>query len=442
MFRTYILKPRLPKIRYFILVISYFPVFSLFISRNIGFPAMDCLIYPPVFWNGTLPISQWNIVSTKEYMIWSNLNSSYHQLIPLNGTGSVSLYGSGIAREYCRFIHVKDIYCSSRAALASPDKQVRLYPDSLKLTRQLNTSIAYDHVIYLYSEWGFVFAHFVHDSLAALMGIPEDIVEKSVIMASFDINVTVQYFELLGFPREKIIVDFDNWYYAKNLYVYYSEEPHNGYNMISFPKVANILRDKLNVNEIKGSRYVIMNRPNGSARYIKNINYLFKQTKKLYPKVKWELEELNYSVLSVIARKTATYKMWVTPSGSNTIYMIFMNRKYQTGICILQSKRIDFPNYVSAINCEIWMNGVSHNFLHHSKMPHNCNVPYTLTCIGRLLHALEKGEWPREAYNDSMEAFNFTDLYSFMKKHPKQVRGYVFMKDHYSYPLRKFKFDF
>ena len=136
------------------------------------------------------------------------------------------------------------------------------------------------------------------------------------------------------------------------------------------------------------------------------------------------------------AKFIASIKFLVTPCGSNTLYMIFMNQNYTSGICLIQGSWVDFPNYINALNCGIWMNGFCNNFPHHYRrgiQTFLCDIYYGVTCIKRLLYALEHGHWSDDSKNDMMEAFNFSELYEIARKDPTNTSLVVFSNGIFRY---------
>ena len=391
------------------------------------------ILYSNVNINESISIFDTCIVNKKNVIIWTKLNSSYYQMIPKTGSDIAELFVSGVAREYATFFHIKNIYCTPNRALATEYQNVIIY--YYKTPPILNTSYYYENIIYLYSEWGNIFAHFIHDSLAELMAFPKELIEKSKIMISFNISIAMQYFKIFNIEKDQILYNENYWYYTSNLYLYLSKEPHNGYNMYSYQKIVKKLRKYFEVNRIIAKRFVFINRLPHNSRYISNFKELFEETKKVIPSVKWEINLLNYSSLKTIATNIASIKLWVTPSGSNTIYMMFMNRNYTTGICLIQSIRIDLPNYISAISFQICAIGFTHNWDHHEQKPHLCNIPDGIYCIKSLYYLLINRKWPPRINTNFMEAFNFKDIYNITKENVSLLRHFVIKNGTMTYPI-------
>ena len=408
------------KIGYF-----YFLIFVIFNYKNYGIQYIKCIIYPGVnIKNETMPILNTHIVNKSDILVWTNLNSSYYQLIPLNGTDMVELFACGVAREMASFLHIKNIYCTPKKAISTGYQNVIIY--FYQEPPKLKTSYYYEHIIYLYSPYGNVFAHFVHDCLAELIAFPKELIKKSKIMISFNIDIAIQYLNIFNIQEDQILSDNKYWYYTSNLYLYLSQEPHNGYNMYSFQKIVNELRKYFKVDQIIGKRYVFINRRPKDSRYILNLYEFYEETKIKIPSEKWEIEQINYSSLKNISKNMASIKLLVTPSGSHTIYMMFMNRNYTTGICLIQSEWIDLPNYISAVNFQICAIGFSHQWEHFDHSPQICNIYNGLYCVQALYYILLNKKWPSNIENYFTNAFNFQDIYEITKMNISTIRCFTF----------------
>ena len=380
-------------------------------------------VFPHMTINGSINLSNCSIILMKEYLHWTKLKTSYYQRIPTKAGFIVQIFSSAIARELCRLVHLNNVYCNADKIIAKGNKQIVIYTEKKVMNFSTKNLQHYENIIYLFSEWGNVFAHFIHDCLPQLILIPKDIIEKSMIMISFNIDIAMQYFELLNIQSSKILYDKKLWYYTENLYMCYSIEPHNGFNMYSFPKIVKILRTKLNISEVQAYRYIFLNRNKGEKRYIENMDEFYVCTQNQIPYVQWEFEQLNYTSLIHIANVFSTVKLLVTPSGSHTIYMIFMNRNYSVGICLIQSDWIDLPNYISAYNNEIWMNGFCHTWQHHDCSPHNCSIDTGIQMINNLYHAIMNNKWDNNIDPNMREAFDFKTIEKLAKKNYNETQA-------------------
>ena len=415
--------------------IFYYFVFLLiiYLYSKSNIISIHINIFTDVMLNGSINISQCaSIVFCKEFLHWSNLTTSYHQRIPLQANNVVQLFSSAIARELCHLIHIKNIYCTSLRALSTEDKQIIIYNE--KKLPKLSTKYGYNSIIYLYSDWGQVFAHFLHDCLPQLLFYSKELVDKSMIMISFNVDFAQQYLQLFNISKNQILFDKSSWYFTNNLYLCISIEPHNGFNMYSFPKIVKLLRKELNISSINSVRFVFINRKKGEKRYIQNFQNFYLVAKKQFP-VKWDIDILNYSNLTKIAQQFASIKLLVTPSGSHTNYLIFMQRNFSCGICLIQSEWIDLPNFISAFNNQIWMNGFCNTWRHHDRKPHNCNLTLGLECLSNLYYAILNHKWNNKALTTTQNAFNFEEIIKMAKLNYLEIRLLSMKNNTIHYPL-------
>ena len=410
---------------------------------NVTFPSFSTYFFTGVYWKEVISIEDLknnseHFVKSEFFMEITNFTTSSYLLCPKNTSGAEPFYVSTLAREYSRFLHLKDVFCTPAKALAINDKLVKLYDMFSFVKRQKPTKTCYDSIIFLYSSYGNVFGHFLHDSMATLLKMPQDLINKSMIMLSFPYNIAAQYFDLFGIDKKKIIENKKYWYHAKDLYLFYPCEDVYGYIGCSFTKVVDLLREKTGVNSIIGYRYIFVNRPKGTFRHVTNLKELYFITLKILPEINWEIDEdPNYLNLLYIAKEFASYKMMVAPSGSNTVNMLYMNRNYSCGICLIHAKTADYPIYANSLMAQIWAIGFCNNWTQFDIGIHYCDIPYGLTCIKRLVYALKYHRWPESCYNDMFEAFDFQTIYNITLSNLRLSRLISVENGTFTYPLNK-----
>ena len=353
-----------------------------------------------VNWTSIIFINQSNsIVSLKNIIHWSQLNSSYMFLTPINCSESFS-YVSNFIREYATYVHLKNVFCTSRRAIATKNAQIRLYPQSPQLKSQLPTAGILESVVFIYSEFAIGFGHCFTDAFPALVCIPQEIIEKSKIMICLEPKYSQPYLDVLGIPKSKIIYDMKSWYFANNLYLYYAKEARSSLNVYSFPKLVDVLRNKLGVENITGTRYVFTNKPKGVHRHIHNINQFIDLIKLEHPQFPWEYADFSPSNLTRLSHEIASYKLWCAPSGSMMHNIVYMNRNKKCGVCLISSRRIDYANYGVASQMNLWLNAISSTARIDDKRGFSVDLYYGSTCIRRLLYAMKNGKWPDDTFQD------------------------------------------
>ena len=388
-------------------------------------PHFKHIIYPAVKTKGIITLEQYkkmtnNVISHKIETFWTNHTSCPHQLLPKNATQTSIVFAISVVRESSELVHMVNTYCSPYE-IAYPPNIIKCGYHGYVRKKQFPTAGSYENILYLWCKHGYTFGHFFHDSIPGIILTPQEIIDKSMLMILYP-NQTLceEILELIGIPKTKLIHRHpDCYYFAENLYLKYSTEPFNAYNIYSYPKLIQLLKEKTQANSIVGTRYLFLNRKPRKYRYISNFNEFFEVTTKAFPKYKWEKMQEVLRSMKDGAQFYASIKLLVAPSGSNIVHTVFMNGNYTTGVVIIQSDNLDWANYLGAFICGIWMNGIVNTYKHWDKsLNHNCTIQYGVTCIRRMLHALEYGNWGDDYQNDMEEVFDFKGIYKLIKEDP------------------------
>ena len=270
--------------------------------------------------------------------------------------------------------------------------------------------------------------------------MPEDIINKSMILIPYNLNEAKEYLEIFNIPLSKVLSYPYTWYYAYNLYMILPLEPVNSMNLYSFQKVIQKLRNAFNVNNIIGTRYIITNRRPKNPRYIRNFPILARSIRALITEVHWEVIKPIYESVEQTAKTVATFKVWVAPSGSMLMNMIYMNFNKTTGLCMICSDCVDYPNCGLAVTLDIWTISFTNKFLHHVIGGGCCDVSYGLTCVRRILYAVKYGKWPDDYKNDMFHAFDLNETKKIMNNNVstlvqvKSINGsYVYYTESFVY---------
>ena len=79
-------------------------------------------------YNDTYSCFKWTkIVESKYFIEWANYTNSYHILCPNNATEAMYFFPSVLAREYSRFVHIENAYCTPGRGIAAPRYMIHLY---------------------------------------------------------------------------------------------------------------------------------------------------------------------------------------------------------------------------------------------------------------------------------------------------------------------------
>ena len=416
----------------FPITIMFFLIVSIFLCHFQKYPHIKQIIYPAVICTKAITLNQykWLTNNVKLHTIqkyWTKHDSSPHQLLPKNASESSIVFAISIVRESIEHVHLVNTFFSPYE-IAYPPYIIKCGYHGIYRNKPMPTGGVYENVLFLWCKHGITFGHFMHDAVPGLISTPQEIINKSMIMCLYpNIDICEEVFDLLNIPKDKLIHSEDLcWYFAENLYMVYSTEPFNAYNIYSYPKLIEILKERTQANSIVGTRYIFLNRLPGKYRYISNFDEFFNQSIQAFPKYNWEKLQEKAMPLNDSAKFYASIKLLVAPSGSNIVHTIFMNGNYTTGVCIIQSDNLDWSNYLAALICGIWMNGIVNTYKHwDTDNEHNCTIPYAITSIRRLLHALEYGNWGEDYKNDMEEVFNFKGIFNLVNKNPN-THGQIF----------------
>ena len=395
---------------------------------------LNCLIDFPFLRNEVRLLSPSDTWEMKTFIYYPNYTSCYTQLVSRTANKSIAYYPSAVGREYSFYVHLKDMYCTPSKGIANNDNLI--LTNDLGLMAgfpKIFSNETFEHIVFLYSSWGDVFGHWLQDCMPALLFIPQEIINKSMIMVSINLPTAKQWLEPFGINESRILSDTRYWYYTQNLYLYYQIEKFHGSTIYSMQKLINVLRDKFKVNDIKGTKYVLSNKRKEEYRSFSNFEDLFKETCKTFPKYPWEMEEWDYSNVSKLALQVAEIKVLISPSGSKTYYDIFMNHDLSCGILLLMAGSIDFPCFGLGITLDIWQIGMTNGDVWHWAKWIPCNITNALINTKRILYAVEHHKWPEGTFNDLREAFNLTKIRNITDVHPDYIIGFHGVHETYDY---------
>ena len=223
--------------------------------------------------------------------------------------------------------------------------------------------------------------------------MPQEIINKSYIMAQFYGQLSKQFLNIIGISDSQIVYHYNQWCFAKNLYVITSDEPFLGHSVYGVPLLAKILTEKFHLDEIKANKHCLMNREKNKERYITNFNDLYKEICKTLPQYKWIIFDSISKNMKKTIKQWASVKIMVCHSGSGPFNIPFM--KKNSGLCIIMPNSIEYGVGANAASLGIWVIGVSHA---HALSEYDviANIPWVITCLQRLCYAVEHGSWPND----------------------------------------------
>jgi hypothetical protein len=335
-------------------------------------------------------------------------------------------YTSSMVREYDRLIHIENAYVSSYKTVSLANGRIIVWnqTEELVFPRFETSKQPYENVVYLYSVWGEVFGHFLHDSLTSLIQIPSSILNKSIVLLQYPLNNAYAYTDLLGYPREmfKFSIPF---VFTKNLYMFISAEDRSGQQVVGFRKLRAMLRDKFEVDKINATRYVMSNR--NRTRKINNWDDFTLTVRNTFPAYNWEEETIPYNNVEKCAKLLASLIFWFSPCGSNINNVIFM--KEGAGVCVAMTNYTDMPNYAAAYISKVWMIGFNNpKMLHFNSTGGVIDVQTGIHCIRSLLYVLKNSSWPNDP--KTFHPINSTLIKKRMLPNKKLRYKAIAFKDH------------
>ena len=334
-------------------------------------------------------------------------------------------YETSLVREYTILRHLQNVFVSSSKVISTERALLRFWNTEENPFKYLDTSNeVYFNVIYLYSIWGEVFGHFFHDSLPMLLLMPDDIVNKSLILLQYYPDAAFVYTDLLSYPRDKFIYYPNTYIFAKNLYMITPIEDRNGLQIVGFPLLRKKLRKKLEVNSIKPEKYALSNRD--GFRHLHNFNEVVEAIKTTFPNISWEVLTIPYDNITQCSKLIASFKIWFSPCGSNINNAVYMQKN--TGICLVMANWVDLPNYAVAYMCDLWAIGFNNEFPHHDYWGGKCSISLAIKALEKLLIVIEKGEWP--LIDNFFHPFNITRTKQKMNGNMKTFFKATIVEDH------------
>ena len=379
----------------------------LFVSISLCFPAkipldddfFDVVIYPSChpkkvyFWTDLDIVEQYNITKCPEKPVTemqitsNNFSSTYVR--------QFAYFHSAIFRERIRFLHIKNAFASSNSMIAKNDGIVKFW-DWHEYGRLWDkTGLGcYDHLIHIPCLWSCIYGHFISDYLVGIVLMPQEIIDKSFVLTQFWGVMSKQFLNIIGFRNSQIVNHYNEWCFAKNLYVITSGDPYLGHSVYGITQLAKVFNEKLHLDEIKADRYYVLNREKNKERWISNFNELFIEINKALPQYKWEIFKQIPRKVKRSIKQWAAIKVMVCHAGSGSFNIPFM--KKGTGLCVIMPNSLEYGIAANAASLGIWVIGVSHD---HALNAYDvlANIPWTITSLLRLCFALEHGKWPNNS---------------------------------------------
>ena len=170
----------------------------------------------------------------------------------------------------------------------------------------------------------------------------------------------------------------------------------HGYTIGGIPKLRELIRQRVNISAVKPEVFAIVNRPIGKGRCFENIEELrdgLNNNTRIDEGKKWEIIDgmPGNKNLTQLAFLWATFKILVAPSGSMIYNNVFMHEG--TGMCLLFTGIIDYPNIHLSIASNIFMIGVIHTGYTNLFRGSPVNVKNMTKYAQRVVDAVKNNKW-------------------------------------------------
>ena len=227
------------------------------------------------------------------------------------------------------WVHLKNMYTTYTSALVTEKREyVKMF--SLKFIHAHpdgNLIGHYQNAITLGHSQVFQVGHFFQDSIAPLLLFPNEIINKSVIIANAILKTINGYqdaYNAFNISLDKIVfLKPEEWVFCDNLYTAIDPAPHLAHYGTIIQRLSMIMRRYYGLEKIIPTKFYFCNRTPGRPRYIGNLHDVVAHANLVFPNYHFEYlhDELEM-------KKSAIYwaqaKFILAPAGSNCIREIFM----------------------------------------------------------------------------------------------------------------------
>lgn len=223
--------------------------------------------------------------------------------------------------------------------------------------------LEYDEVIAIGHRTSYFFGHILKDIFTGLMLLPEEVVKTTPILCFQYVKYYKEFYDLMGWNKSLIVEIKDPWnnfYQIKKLHTI--DYLHCKLLGAPYKNFSKILRQKLGIDNVVPTKYIIYNRPRNKYRYIANFNGFCKKIRKAFPDYTWETLTHDFTTIRETGLCWCHIKFIVGPTGSNFDHVVYMQPKGCTVAAVFQW--FDFPIWLTHraldISLVMWYEDKSH----------------------------------------------------------------------------------
>lgn len=227
-------------------------------------------------------------------------------------------------------IGLKNVFVSPKGVILHPDGNfyyqshdclpTMIEKQNLPKLAKLVVGKTYDSVIAYNHAYSYAYAHFTTDVMTAIAAFPQELLNKSVVLAHKKTNLVYEL-STFGLRKDQIVGMFDGWIFARH---YYTISPMSCDRIVA--SLLNNLREKIvqkyGLDKEAPTKYVIYNR-NKPARYIANFNKIYKAITNKYSNIQWE-KSPNFKGYKQAATYFNQIKLFYAVHGAMLTNALFM----------------------------------------------------------------------------------------------------------------------
>ena len=339
--------------------------------------------------------------------------------------GTVSCPIFPTIREIIEYYYIKNVWVSSlnERIVTKGNYGFKILEQISQNDPQFKGGLAiakYKNVLFLPFKYQWIYGHWLNEGLSMIISMPQQILKLNpVIITSYNLDTVKFTLSLFNLSHLKVVNTKENFVFGENVFMCKAFEDVHGFGLTTFPKMKEQFRKYFELDKIKPTEHIFINRKPKENRYFKNINEVI-QLAKNQTNIDWKLIEVNISEREQFAKTFGSTKVLVIPAGSLSFNMLYMADC--TGIVTMAANLIDYPGQRLAYFVNIWcITVLHHTFQHlqfHNKKSCIANPHNVVHCIKIVLYAVDNQKWPDK--HELMESFNIPLIQNKIKKYGNQ----------------------
>ena len=318
-----------------------------------------------------------------------------------------------ICREKVEFYHIKnafvsgwfEIVLSNGSNLFLNRNPCRSWPQYKAQT--IVAKQAYKYGVFTPIYWPNVFGHWVNDGLSGLVLIPQWVWNLNPVLVHYsDINLIRDHLDAVGLGHIQC-VSAKGATFVENLFFCKADEAWNGLGITSYPIIQKKFSEYYQLDKIKPTQYVFMNKNPGTARHFYNFQEIINATR-IATGINWIEVNVDVSNRVETAHTFASFLICVMSSGSLGFNVLYMHEK--TGVVPLMAFSLDYPHLHITSCCNIWCICVMHPEMPHKPASNPSNGNGNVTAIVQaavdMVYTIKHDGFPPNLFN----LFNCYDI--------------------------------